>query len=244
MKKSLHRTVGPGFLALVGLAAGLWLGSCYNPSIVPGGLHCSEGGMCPDGFVCHPTGRCYKPDSGPTDCGSISLCNDPAPAGQACNVVCQNGCGCGQRCNVAGSMGQKHWYRLAANLPGSTVNFVQLELWDNLGAFTGTTVATGTYTITGADASFNTCGVCVRGLGDKGLATQKEYFATSGTVNVTALGPSGQPVSATLTNIQLGEVDAGHNPVTGGCAANVAASQVSGTEMDVTMGQCPSTVGD
>ena len=103
MKQSLQRTAGLGFLALLGLTVTVSLGSCYNPNIVNGGLHCSEGGRCPDGFVCHPTGRCYRPDSGPTDCGSTQLCNDPPPAGQACNVVCQTGCGCGQRCNVAGS---------------------------------------------------------------------------------------------------------------------------------------------
>jgi hypothetical protein len=149
-----------------------------------------------------------------------------------------------QRCNVPMSMGQKHWYRLAATLPSGAMDYVQLELWDNLGAFAGGTVATGTYQITGADASYGTCGVCVRGLGDKGMPSQKEYFATSGTVVVTALGPSGQPIAATLTNIGLVEIDATHNPVSGGCTAAVAGSQVSGNEVDVTMGQCPTTVGD
>jgi hypothetical protein len=35
-------------------------------------------------------------------------------------------------CNVSGSMGQQHWYRLAAALP-SPMDFVQVELWDNTG---------------------------------------------------------------------------------------------------------------
>jgi hypothetical protein len=150
-----------------------------------------------------------------------------------------------QRCNVPGTMGQSHWYRLAATLPSGATDFVQLELWDNTGAFAGTTVHTGTFTISGVDAAYNTCGVCGRGMGDKGAATQKEYFATGGTVNVTAVGTGGAPFSATLTNLMLVEVDpTTHAPVTGGCTASIASTQVTGTEMDVAMGQCPAGVGD
>jgi hypothetical protein len=146
-----------------------------------------------------------------------------------------------QKCNVAGSMGQKHWYRMAAALPSGAMDYVQLELWDGTGPFVGGTVTTGTFQITGADAAYNTCGVCVRGMGDKGAAGQKEYFATSGTVQVTAVGTT---LAATLTNIGLVEVDANHAPVTGGCADTVASTQVSGTVVAVTMGQCPAGVAD
>src|SRR5215470_5800807 len=55
-----------------------------------------------------------------------------------------------QLCNVSGSMGHAHWYRLSAVLPGSSMSDVQLELWDGRGAFAGTPVHTGTFTITGA----------------------------------------------------------------------------------------------
>jgi len=78
----------------------LAVGSCYNPNIVNGGLRCSEAGQCPEGFACHPTGRCYKPDTGPTDCGSTQLCAEQPMMNQECNLACQTGCGCGQRCNV------------------------------------------------------------------------------------------------------------------------------------------------
>jgi len=99
-----------------------------------------------------------------------------------------------QRCNVSGSMGAAHWYRLAAALPAGAMDFIQLELWDNTGPFVGTTVHTGTFTISGADADYATCGVCVRGLGDKGATDAKEYFAMSGTVNITAIGGNVQSV--------------------------------------------------
>src|SRR5262245_34034209 len=56
-----------------------------------------------------------------------------------------------QMCNVNGTAGAQHWYRVSATLPSGAMDFVQLELWDGLGAFTGTTVAPGTYQITGAE---------------------------------------------------------------------------------------------
>jgi hypothetical protein len=132
------------------------------------------------------------------------------------------------------------------------MDYVQLDLWDNKGAFAGGTVKPGTYQITGNDAAYATCGVCVRGLGDKGSAGQKEYFATGGTVTVTAVGAAGQPLAATMSNITLGEVDAtSHALVTSGCTASVAHTQMSGTLLQVTGGgggggggTCPTTVGD
>ncbi|HXI55296.1 MAG TPA: hypothetical protein VNO55_04525 [Polyangia bacterium] len=107
MEKLFRRTLDCGFVALVGLAGLLWSG-CYNPSIVNGGLHCSENGRCPEGFSCHvPTGRCYRPDSGPTEVNcppTTPLCAEQPTDGGACSAVCQNGCSCGQRCNVAGNI--------------------------------------------------------------------------------------------------------------------------------------------
>ena len=155
-----------------------------------------------------------------------------------------------QRCTVPGSMGQAHWFRLATTLPSGAMDYIQLELWDNTGAFAGTTVHTGTFQITGVETDYQTCGVCVRGLGDKGSTGQKEYFATSGTVTVTAVGAGGTPISATVSNIGFVEIDATmHKPVAGGCTANVARAQVDGTVTDVGGnggggGQCPAGVGD
>jgi hypothetical protein len=137
-----------------------------------------------------------------------------------------------QRCNVPGSMGRAHWYRLSAVLPG-TMSYVQLELWDGIGAFAGGVVRLGTFQIAGAEAAAGTCGVCVRGLGDKGGAAQKEYFATGGSVTITALGAAGAPITATLSNVTFGEVDASRKPVAGGCAATVATATVTGTLVQV-----------
>src|SRR5262249_55147926 len=112
-----------------------------------------------------------------------------------------------QMCNVPMSGGAQHWYRLSAVLPSGPMNYIQLELWDGSGAFTGGTVHTGTFQLTGAELDYNQCGVCVRGIGDKGATNSKEYFASGGTVTVDALGAAGQPISATLSNVTLIEVD-------------------------------------
>jgi hypothetical protein len=156
-----------------------------------------------------------------------------------------------QMCNVNGSGGTVHWYKLSAALPGS-MSYVQVELWDNIGAFGGVAVHTGSFPI---DTDPATCGVCVRGLGNKGAAGAKEYVATSGTVHVTAVGSDGQPFSATLSNIAFAEVDAAHHVVADGCTATLAAARVDGTVMKVGgtgggggggngSGQCATTVGD
>jgi hypothetical protein len=163
-----------------------------------------------------------------------------------------------QLCNVPGSMGNAHWYRLATTLPGSSTSYVQVELWDGLGAFKGGTVKTGLYTISGNDADRSKCGICVRGLGDKGASDAKEYFATGGTVNLTAVGGNGQPISATLTNLSFVEIDpSAQKLVSGGCMASVAGAKIDGTVAQMGgggpgggggggggAGNCPTGVGD
>ncbi|MBL0213327.1 MAG: hypothetical protein IPQ07_05560 [Myxococcales bacterium] len=132
-----------------------------------------------------------------------------------------------QRCGVPQSGGAK-WYRLSATMASGDV--VQLELWPSSGAFTGA-VTTGTFAV---ETDYNTCGICVRAVGDKGTATAKEYFGTGGMVNITAVGANGAPISATITNATLAEVETvNHTKVAGGCTAAINRVQVSGTVMDV-----------
>lgn len=156
------------------------------------------------------------------------------------------------QCNIPGSQGQRKWYRLAAAVSGTT-DIVQLELWDNLGAFSGGVVRTGTFTISGADASPLTCGVCVRAIGDKSTAAAQEFFATSGTVEVTQIGGAGQPISAVITNASLVQIDPTTRAVvSSGCTTSLARVKVSGTV--VTMGggggggggggNCPAGIAD
>jgi len=76
-----------------------------------------------------------------------------------------------QMCNVSGSAGAVHWYRLAAPLPEGATDYIEIDLYDQLGAFVGGTVKIGTFPI---DKDPHNCGVCVRSLGDKGTSGAKE----------------------------------------------------------------------
>jgi len=134
-----------------------------------------------------------------------------------------------QRCNVPGSMGAKNWYRLSAMLPGE-LDVVQVELWPERGAFRGGPVKPGMYQLTADDLSYATCGVCVRALADKGMDSQREYFAIGGTVEVTAVSSvEGAPFVATIRDVSFAEVGADHSEVKDGCALDLAAAKISGS---------------
>ncbi len=154
-----------------------------------------------------------------------------------------------QRCNVSGSMGQRKWYRLSATLPGST-DVVQLELYDAAGAFTGGVVRVGSFPVDTGDAP---CGVCLRALGNKGEPTETEYRATAGTVNITAVGIDGQPISATITGAVFGELGVEAKAPNVPCTATLGSIKIDGTVMEVGgagggggggTGQCVTTIGD
>ncbi len=161
-----------------------------------------------------------------------------------------------QRCNVPGSMGARNWYRLSAMLPGGD-DVVQVELWPDRGSFRGGPVAPGTYRLTAEDLDFATCGVCLRAIGDKGLPTEREYFAIAGTIEVTAVsGTEGAPFVATVLEASFAEVNKDHVEVSEGCALDLDRVKINGavTLMGGTGGGgggggsakvgCPSGIGD
>jgi hypothetical protein len=157
-----------------------------------------------------------------------------------------------QRCNVPGSMGTRKWYRLAATLPAGDI--VQLELYDQAGAFAGGTVTTGTFPV---EPDAGACGVCLRALGDKGGDDETEYVGTGGTVTITAIGTNGAPIAATITDATFAQVDPGGALVGGGCTAELARVTVEGIVVDVGGGgtggggtggtgtsSCPTSIGE
>jgi len=96
-----------------------------------------------------------------------------------------------------------------------------LKLTAGKGAFAGG-LATGTFPITGADATFNDCGLCTNIIADivTGSGPQKFYFADSGSITLTSTSP---PVG-TAQDLHLVEVNiASGTPVPGGCDATIAA---------------------
>ncbi len=102
-----------------------------------------------------------------------------------------------------------------------------LKLVSGKGVFTGG-LATGTYSIAGVDASFNDCGLCVNVIADivAGSGPTKFYFATSGSVTLTATTPP----AGTLSNVHLVEVNLGTGaPAATGCASDIAMLAFSGS---------------
>ncbi len=162
-----------------------------------------------------------------------------------------------ERCNVPGSMGAMHWYRELATMPSGPMDIVQLELWPNLGGFTGGTVKTGTFTITGDDADPTKCGICLRAVGHHGGTDQMVFFATGGTVELDSFGDAPTAMTATVTNAVFEEVDANNALVSGGCGSTMVphvaitgpTTNVGGTGGGTGgggggTGGCKSTVGD
>jgi hypothetical protein len=111
--------------------------------------------------------------------------------------------------------------------PGPPKDSFFLKLVAGKGAFAGG-LANGTFTIAGADASFNNCGLCTNIIADINPTTgpAKFYFADSGTVTLTSTSPPG----GSLQNVHLFEVDiATGAAVAGGCIATITAMTFSGT---------------
>ncbi|HSK05854.1 MAG TPA: hypothetical protein VK932_31620 [Kofleriaceae bacterium] len=192
----------------------------------------------------------------------VACSSAPDPSGEACPAMTGPDAGelsalSAQRCNVPGSMGVRNWYRLSAMLPGGD-DIVQVELWPDRGAFRGGPIVPGTYQLTGDDLDFGTCGVCLRAIGDKGLPTQREYFAIAGTVEVTAVsGAEGAPFVATVLEASFAEVNKDHVEVSDGCALDLDHVKISGAVTlmggagggsggggGAAVAGCPTTVGD
>ena len=88
-------------------------------------------------------------------------------------------------------------------------------------------VAPGTYTISGVDAGYSTCGLCVHIIADivAGSGPSKFYFADSGTVTLTSTTP---PIMGSAQNLHFAEVDIGSGQkVPGGCEGSIASVMFS-----------------
>jgi hypothetical protein len=101
-----------------------------------------------------------------------------------------------------------------------------IKLVATKGVFTGG-LATGTFTISGADAGYSTCGLCVHIIADivTGQGPSKFYFANEGTVTLTSTAP----IAGSAQNLRLVETDALGNgqPVAGGCSTTIGSISFS-----------------
>jgi hypothetical protein len=105
---------------------------------------------------------------------------------------------------------------------GPPRDVLQLRLTPNVGAFAGGGIKTGTFSISGVDAGFTTCGLCVAIVADivAGVGPTKFYHATSGTVTLTS---ATRPYAGTVSNLSFGEVTIDGTPVPG-CKTEIASA--------------------
>jgi len=109
--------------------------------------------------------------------------------------------------------------------PGPPRDTFFLKLVAGKGVFTGG-VATGTYTISGVDAGYLTCGLCVHIIADivTGQGPSKFYFADAGSVTIT----STTPIAGSASNLQLTAVDLNSGAkIADGCDATIASIMFS-----------------
>jgi len=112
---------------------------------------------------------------------------------------------------------------------------VQLELYAGAGAFAGGDIRTGTFQLTGSDAQYATCGVCLRIFTDlhmqgSAVASTDDYLATAGSVTLTSV--SGTTFSGTISNATFQHVNIGSDftstPV-GDCTSTMSSGTMNAT---------------
>jgi hypothetical protein len=140
---------------------------------------------------------------------------DSAPAN--CLVMADYGA-LGAKTGTAGTMGGvTATVTLDAGPPRDTFF---LKMVTGKGVFAGG-INPGTYTISGVDAQYLNCGLCVHIIADivTGAGPSKFYFADSGSVTLTSTAP---PIAGSATNLTFKEVDISSGQfVTNGCTSTI-----------------------
>ena len=170
----------------------------------------------------------------------------PDAAADAAPIVVDNACGVATdqgdvgtlaadaRVRNQGSTSRKI-YRLGAPTPRTEndprPDVIFIELWENFGAFAGTTAHPGTFPIAGPELDYQTCGVCVFTLADvdDDNGATRILFATAGQVTVNAVGPAaGTAVSVEVESVVFQEVDQEFQPVGSNCPSPLQHGQLDG----------------
>jgi len=103
----------------------------------------------------------------------------------------------------------------------STRDVVYVQLKGGRGAFAAGAPVPGTYPLTGADAAYGTCGVCVTLIGDlvPGQGPTQFHFATGGTVTVSSAPGR---LTGSVSGVTFGELDlTSETLVPGGCTSRL-----------------------
>lgn len=101
--------------------------------------------------------------------------------------------------------------------PGPPRDSFFLKLNAGKGVFAGG-LATGTFTLAGADLDFSNCGACINIVADIAMTGPTTfYFATAGTLTLTAT----QPPAGSIQGVTFREVTSAGAPVPSGCDARI-----------------------
>lgn len=102
--------------------------------------------------------------------------------------------------------------------PGPPRDTFYIYLKTGKGVFAGG-LANGTYPISGTEADYNNCGMCVSIIADivTGSGPSKFYFADGGSVTLTNTNPP----TGSLSNVTMHEVTSAGTAVNSGCTASI-----------------------
>lgn len=106
-------------------------------------------------------------------------------------------------------------------------DILYVELWDGYGAFANGTAHTGTFTISGDETDYDTCGVCVlMGANFANNTPAKLLLANTGTVTVTSIATApGETTEVEITNASFVEIeydpDRGYETESSSCASPI-----------------------
>ena len=193
-----------------------------------------------------PSAVDVRPDAaaGPHADAASGHADAPMAADNECGIAANQG-DLGTMTGAAGARAQSdtttaQTYFVAAPTSLSAMqaipDIINVELWDGYGAFANTTAHTGTFTISGDETDYDTCGVCVLMAANLVNDTPARLLlATAGTVTVTSIATAaGQTTEVEVANASFVEItyvqDQGYQTVTGSsCASPIMHGVVRGT---------------
>jgi hypothetical protein len=130
------------------------------------------------------------------------------------------------------------WLVFNAEIDDDPLNLLEVSMWSGTGVFAASEVATGSFDVTGDEADYGSCGVCVALFADvENEASSQLLAATSGTIEITSISGT---MAGTLSDLVLVQVDGNtYEPVEDGCTTEIPAASFSATITEDDDGEAP-----
>ncbi len=120
--------------------------------------------------------------------------------------------------------GPQDFYQLEGAL-NADPDLFDVEIYDGYGVFTNGITA-GTYTLSGDELNYATCGLCVLIQANATQSSADPYMATGGTITITSISPTGTLAgsgsSLTFTHVTIDQNSSQSTPVGDGCNSSIA----------------------